>query len=216
MLTQFSLRESSEGSRDNANRYVLIKIGVCLTEVVRKMDTCFSGMITITFMSCWLGFVTSFYFLTCLISNGRPNDRIPCFHLTLLAFLCSYRVFFFTRTGQRLSDTMKKSLNKLCRIRSEISELNSQQFMILQENLRNQSKAPLTLFSTHSLTNSLLLSFFLTSVIILIFLVQLRTVQFSDEGPGPEASIHQINSSLVEGISKSLKKFLCERKWYCN
>ena len=215
MSTDYLPTGSSEDSTDNANYTLMIATGVYLTEVVRKMDKCFSGLITVTFVSCWLSFVTSLYFLSCIIYSGKSN-RIYTFHLILVALLCTLRIFHLIQAEQLLSNRMKKSLRNLYRFKWDTNEFKHQQLKMLQKSLYNQSKSPLTVFSIYSLTNCILIAILVTTTLILILLVQLRGTTLSGEDLDTELNINQTNSFVAEGISTYLKKFLCDRKWYCN
>ena len=213
---EYKSRQSSANRRNNndINYNMLITTGTYLTEVVRKMDKCFSAMISITFMSCWIGSLTSLYLLSSIFSHSINKRDINFYgiHLTLLFTLCILRVFDLVQSTKRLGNRIKKVVCKLQRI--ERSRIQNYELKMLRKNMEKLSNSPLTLFSTYNLNISTMICMLLTCMISLILLIQL-TGQNNVSAIDVDLSLNNRRSKIIEGISNSLQKFLCDRKWYC-
>ena len=102
------------------------------------MDKCFSGMITITFITCYLGFLSSIYLLISIFSHRERNIDSHTLHLTLLSIQCVLQVFCLVTAGQRINNAIRKFLHTLQQAHLEKNKLNDKKLKILQINLKHQ------------------------------------------------------------------------------
>lgn len=218
-LEYYNVNESIEFRRSNTtittiNYTTLIFTGTCLTKVVRNMDKYFSRMISITFVSCLIGFVSSLYLLSSIFSHNQRHINFNALHLTLTSVLCVHRLLVLIQSGKRLSQNIRKVCHGLHRI--DKNNIYFQEFKLMSKSLEQYTKSPLTLFSTFPFDYRALIGMLLFSLILLIFLLQIKVDNNSCQlNKELELDADERKSAIIEGISNSLKKFLCDRNWYC-
>jgi hypothetical protein len=122
------------------------------------------------------------------------------------------RVFDLVQLTKRLSNRMKKVVKKIQRI--ERNRIQKYELKMLRKNMENLANSPLTLFSTYNLNISTMIGMLVTCIISLILLIQL-TRQNNESEMDVDLGLNHRRSMIIEGISNSLQKFLCDRKWYC-
>ena len=204
------------GWRKNYNYTLLISTGNYLTDIVRKMDKYFSGMMNITFASCWCGMLTSSYLLISTFSQTRRHIDYYHVYLILFSILCLLRVCCIVLSVKDLGITIRKALRMLQQIESGKYWDQKHDFKILSIMLKAQAKSTMTLFSSFKINPSLILGLFWTCCLSLAMILLLENIQLHPSVTNVKSDINETQSIIIERISNSMKIFLCERKWYCN
>ena len=202
--------------RKNYNCTLLISTGNYLTDIVRKMDKYFSGMMNITFASCWCGLLTSSYLLISTFSKGRRQIDHYFVYLTLFSILCLLRVCCIVLSVKDLGITIGKALRTLQKIELGKNRDQKRDFKILSSMLQAQSKSTMTLFSSYKINPRIILGLFWTCCLSLAMILLLENIQLHSSVNNVKSDINETQSIILERISKSMKIFLCERQWYCN
>ena len=210
-----SKQSLDRGWRKNYNYTLLISTGNYLTDIVRKMDKYFSGMMNITFASCWCGLLTSSYLL---ISNFSQARRIDYYfvYLTLFSIICLLRVCCIVLSVKHLGITIGKAFRTLQKIEFGKNRDQKRDFKILSTMLQSQSTSTMTLFSSYKINPSIILGLLWTCFLSSTMILLLENIQQQSSVNNVKSDVNETQSIIIERISKSMKIFLCERKWYCN
>ena len=180
------------------------------------MDKYFSGMMNITFASCWCGMLTSSYLLISTFSQTRRHIDYYHVYLILFSILCLLRVCCIVLSVKDLGITIRKALRMLQQIESGKHWDQKHDFEILSIMLKAQAKSTMTLFSSFKINPSIILGLFWTCCLSLAMILLLENIQLHPSVTNVKSDINETQSIIIERISKSMKIFLCERKWYCN
>ena len=202
--------------RKNNNCTLLISTGNYLTDIVRKMDKYFSGMMNITFASCWCGLLTSSYLLISTFSQAKRQTDYYFVYLTLFSILCLLRVCCIVLSVKDLGITIGNALRTLQQTELGKNRDQKSDFKILSNMLQAQSKSTMTLFSSYKINPSIILGMFWTCFLSLTIILLLENIQLHSSVTNVKSDINETQSIIIERISNSMKIFLCERKWYCN
>ena len=113
-LEDYSTRRSIEtldrgnNSITSTNYTAFIATGTWLIKVVRNVDKYFSRMVSILYMSCLIGFMSSLYLLSSIFShNQRRHINSNTLHLTLTSTLRVHRPFVVLGSERYLFENKK-------------------------------------------------------------------------------------------------------------
>lgn len=149
--------------------------GIWLIKVVKKIDSTFAWMLMNTYFVCILSTTANMYSSATILFN---RDHVELWILSgsnlLISLLTISRLYWITCCSQRLTASMKKCANHLDIFVAMNYQLATKDLLLLKDDLKYYSEAPINPFSAFSVSTSTLVGAFGTIITYLIVLLQFK------------------------------------------